>query len=126
ISASFLRLIFVGLWYRLLIATTVSFVVKGGENFMDEQELLDMFIQERIDMLLTKHSKMRPKKSAEEHQRILEAEHFINSLPDEKQVLIQEYIERFSDCLATKEPYLYRHGFMDGVRVSNFLDKSVF
>lgn len=40
---------------------------------MDEQELLDMIIQERIDMLLTNLSKMRPKKSAEEHQRILQA-----------------------------------------------------
>lgn len=55
---------------------------EGGENFIDEQELLDMFIPERIDMLLTKLSKMRPKKSAEEHQRILQAEQFIDSLPD--------------------------------------------
>ncbi|WP_313259245.1 hypothetical protein [Lacrimispora sp.] len=73
---------------------------------MDEQELLDMFIQERIDMLLTKLSKMHPKRSPEEHERILQAERFIDSLPDKNREMIQEYIERFSDCLATEEPYL--------------------
>jgi ribonucleotide reductase alpha subunit len=97
--------------------------LKGGEFFMDEQELLDMFIQERIDMLLTKLSKMRHKKSAEEQKRILQTEYFINSLPDKNRELIQEYIERFSDCLATEEPYLYQQGFMDGVRVLNLLGK---
>ncbi|WP_313585048.1 hypothetical protein [Lacrimispora sp.] len=90
---------------------------------MDEQKLLDMFIQERIDMLLTKLSKMCPKKSAEKHERILQAEQFIDSLPDENRELIQEYIERFSDCLATEEPYLYRQGFMDGIKVFNLLRK---
>ena len=74
-------------------------------------------------MLLTKLNKMRPKKPTEEHQRILQAEHFIDSLPNKNRELIQEYIERFSDCLATEEPYLYRQGFMDGVRVSNLLGK---
>ena len=90
---------------------------------MTEQELLDMFIQERIDILLTKLSKIRPKKSTEEHERILQAECFIDSLPDNQWELIQEYIERFSDCLATEEPYLYRRGFMDGVRILNLLGK---
>lgn len=90
---------------------------------MDEQELLDMFNQERIDMLLTKLSKMRPKKSVEEHQLILQAEQFIDSLPDKNREMLQEYIERFSDCLATEEPYLYRQEFMDRVRVFNLLGK---
>ena len=103
--------------------TTLSYVVEGGENYMDEQELLDMFIQERIDMLLTKLSKMHPKKSAEEHERILQAECFIDSLPDKEKELVQNYIEQFSDSLATEEPYLYRQGFMDGVRVLNLLGK---
>ena len=51
---------------------------------MDEQELLDMFIQVRIDMLLIKLSKIRPKKSVEEHQRILQAEQFIDNLPEKE------------------------------------------
>ncbi len=88
---------------------------------MTEQELLDMFIQERIDMLLTKLNEKRPNKSSKEHQRILQAEHFIDTLPQENRELIQDYIERFSDCLALEEPYLYQQGFMDGVRVFNFL-----
>lgn len=39
---------------------------------MNEQELLDMFIQERIDMLLTKFNKTRPTKSDKEHQRVID------------------------------------------------------
>lgn len=82
-----------------------------------------MFIQERIDMLLSKLSKMRPKKSAEEHECILQAERFIDSFPENHRELIENYIERFSDCLATEEPYLYRQGFLDGVRVLNLLGR---
>lgn len=88
---------------------------------MTEQELLDMFIQERIDMLLTKFNKNRTDKLEKEHQCILQAEHFIDSLPDKERELIQEHIERFSDCLASEEPYLYQQGFMDGVKILNFL-----
>lgn len=88
---------------------------------MTEQELLDMFIQERIDMLLTKLMKQKPRKSPEEQHRILQAECLIDNLPEEDRTLVREYIERFSDCLALEEPFLYQQGFMDGVRVMNFL-----
>ena len=94
---------------------------KGGENLMTEQELIDMFIQERINMLLAKLSKSRPDESPEEHDRILQAEYFIKDLPNENRELVENYIEQFTDWLAEEEPYLYQQGFMDGVRVLNFL-----
>ena len=51
---------------------------------MPEQELLDMFIQERINMLLNNLNKTRPKKTPEENERILQSEQIINNLSDEK------------------------------------------
>jgi hypothetical protein len=38
---------------------------------MKEDELLDIFIQERINMLLSNLNKTRPKKMPEENERIL-------------------------------------------------------
>jgi len=52
---------------------------------MTEQELLDMFIQERINMLLSNLSKNRPKKTSEENERILQAEKIIDKLSDENE-----------------------------------------
>lgn len=88
---------------------------------MTEQELLDMFTQERINTLLAKLSKSRPEKSPQEHKRVLQAEYFIQNLPDENRELVEHYIERFTDWLAEEEPYLYQQGFLDGVKVLNFL-----
>jgi len=90
---------------------------------MDKQELLDMFIQEQINVLLATLSKSRPGKTHEENERVLQAERFIDTLPDRAGELVQSYIERFTDWLADEEPYLYRQGFMDGVRVLNLLGK---
>jgi len=60
-------------------------------------------------------------KSPEEHNRVLQAECLIDKLPEEERALLQEYIERFSDCLTLEEPFLYQQGFIDGVRVMNVL-----
>jgi len=70
---------------------------KGGEIFMTEQELLDLFIQERIDMLLSTLCKTRTNKSPDEHERILQAEDFIQNMHEQKRELVENYIERFTD-----------------------------
>ena len=90
---------------------------------MTEQELLDMFIQERINMLLSNLNKTRPKKTPEENERILQAEQIIDNLPDEKRELVQIYIDNFTDLFASNEPYLYQQGFIDGMRTTNFFAK---
>jgi len=90
---------------------------------MPEQELLDMFIQERINMLLNNLNKTRPKKTPEENERILQSEQIINNLSDEKRELVQNYIDNFTDLFAANEPYLYRQGFIDGIRTMNFRTK---
>lgn len=84
---------------------------------MTEQELLDMLIQERINVLLATLNKTRPEKIPDENEQIFQATHFIDNLPDDKRELIEVYIEQFID----EEPFLYWQGFFDGVRVVNLL-----
>jgi len=50
-------------------------------------------------MLLAELNKVRPEKSPEEHECILQAEPFINSLSDKNLELLENYIERFKDWL---------------------------
>lgn len=87
---------------------------------MTEQELLDMFIQERVDMLLNNLSKTRPLKTPEENERILQAEQIIDSLPDKDRELVQDYIDNFTDLFSSSEPYLYQQGFIDGIKVKKY------
>lgn len=87
---------------------------------MTEQELLDMFIQERINMLLSNLNKTRPKKTPEENERMLQAEQIIDNLPDKERKLVQNYIDNFNDLFSSSEPYLYQQGFIDGIKVKNY------
>ena len=89
---------------------------------MTEQELLDMFIQERINMLLSKLNKTRPKKTPEENERILQAEQIIDNFQEDERDLVQNYIDNFTDLFAANEPYLYQQGFIDGIRTMNYLN----
>ena len=88
---------------------------------MTELELPDMFIQERINMLLLSLKKTETTESKEESEQFFQAEVFINMLTQEEQNLIEIYINHFIGTLALEEPYLYRHGFLDGVRVAKLL-----
>jgi len=90
---------------------------------MTEQELLDMFIQERINMLLYNLSKTRPKKTPEENERMIQAEQFIDNLSDRERELVQNYIDNFIDLFAANEPYLYHQGFIDGITVLKYFTK---
>ena len=88
---------------------------------MTEQELLDMFIQERVDMLLNNHSKSTPRKSPKENERILQAEQIISNLSSNDRELVQSYIDNYTDLFASSEPFLYQHGFLDGIRALKFI-----
>lgn len=70
-------------------------------------------------MCYWQHLAEKPNKTSEENERILQAERFIDNLPNHERELIQDYIERFTDWLADEEPYLYRQGFLDGAKVMN-------
>ena len=74
-------------------------------------------------MLLSNLSKIRPKKTSEENECMLQAEQFIDKLPDKKQDLVQNYIDNFTDMFASNEPYLYQQGFIDDIRTANHFNK---
>lgn len=88
-----------------------------------EQGLLDMFIQERINMLIDTLHKNEPDKSQQEEERILQAEIFIENLPHKEKKLIENYIDSHIIQLALEEAFLYRNGFMDGLEVFKYIDK---
>lgn len=90
---------------------------------MSDQELLGMFIQERINMLIDVFHKSQPDKSEQEEERILQAEIFIENLPDKEKKLVENYIDSLISHLASEEAFLYRHGFIDGIKVLKYIIK---
>ncbi|WP_313182117.1 hypothetical protein [Lacrimispora sp.] len=90
---------------------------------MTDQELLGMFIQERINMLIDVFHKSQPDKSEQEEERILQAEIFIENLPDKEKKLVENYIDSLISQLAIEEVFMYQHGFFDGVKVLKYIDK---
>ena len=90
---------------------------------MTEQELLDMFIQERINMLIDALHQNQSIKSEQEEERILQAEIFIENLPDKEKQLVENYIDSLISQLAIKENFLYRHGFIDGIKALKYIRK---
>lgn len=88
---------------------------------MTEQELLDMFIQERINMLIDIFQKKQPDKSKKEDELILQAEIFIYNLPDKEKKLVENYIDSLINQLALEEIFFYQHGFIDGVILKKFI-----
>ena len=90
---------------------------------MTAQELLDMFIQERINMLIDIFYKNQADKSKKEDEQILQAEIFIETLPDKEKELVDNYIDSLIKHLALEETFLYQNGFLDGVKVLKYIDK---
>ncbi|WP_313186940.1 hypothetical protein [Lacrimispora sp.] len=88
---------------------------------MTEQELLDMIVLERISALLATQQK-----SAEEKQKelrlISQAEALIQSLPMSDSQILSQYINYMAEQLAFEEAFLYRHGFIDGIRLGKLFN----
>ena len=90
---------------------------------MTDQELLDMFIQERINMLIDTFHKNQPIKSQQKEEQILQAEIFIETLPDKEKKLVENYINSLISQLALEEAFLYQHGFIDGIKALKYIRK---
>ncbi|MGN6714211.1 hypothetical protein [Anaerocolumna jejuensis] len=90
---------------------------------MTEQELLDMFIQERISMLIDAFHRNQPEKSEQEEKRILQAEIFIDNLPKVEKGVVENYIDSLISQFAVEESFLYRHGFLDGIKALKYIGK---
>ena len=89
---------------------------------MTEQELLDMFIQERINMLIDIFHKNQPNKSKKEDEQILQAEIFIENLQVKEKKLVENHMDSLISQLVLEEALLYRHGFMDGIKILKYVD----
>jgi len=81
---------------------------------MSDQELLETFIQDRIGMLLADYKKSRSEGPAVDSSH---AEAIIDSLPEKDKELVENYINRIIDDLGAHEPFLYKQGFLDGIKV---------
>jgi len=92
-------------------------------SIMTEQELLDIFIQERINMLIDIFHKNQPNKSKKEDEQILQAEIFIETLPDKEKELVDNYIGSLIKHLALEEAFLYQHGIIDGMKILKYINK---
>ena len=90
---------------------------------MTDQELLGMFIQERINMLIDVFHKNEPDKSEQEEERILQAEIFIDNSPSKEKELVQNYIDSLIRQFTLEEAFLYQQGFIDGVRLLKDIGK---
>ena len=91
---------------------------------MTNQELLDKFIQERINMLIDAFDKNKPNKSEQQEEWILQAEIFIKNLPSQNKKLVENYIDSLISQLSLEETFLYQHGFMNGTKILKSIDKS--
>jgi len=92
-------------------------------NIMTEQELLDMFIQERIAMLIEIFHQKQPNQSEKEYKQTLNTEIFIENLPSKEKELVQNHIDSLIRQFTLEEAFLYQHGFMDGMKLLKYIDK---
>ena len=90
---------------------------------MTEQELLDMFTQERVNMLIEVFNQKQLDQPKKECEKILHAEIFIENLPRKEKELVQNYIDSLIRQFALEETFLYQHGFMDGVKMLKHIGK---
>lgn len=88
---------------------------------MTEQELLDMFNQERINMLIDMFHKNQPDKTKMVDEQILQAEVFIKNLPNKEKKLVENYIDSLINQLALEESFLYQHGIIDGLKLTKYI-----
>lgn len=81
---------------------------------MKNDDLLETVILERVRILLTTLEHEQPSKADQEE--IFKAESIIEQLAADDREVIRNYIEKLLDRMALEEPFLYKHGFIDGVR----------
>lgn len=87
---------------------------------MDDNELLDLMVDERVDMYLKKLK--RQEETEAEKENMIKADQFITSLSPEDRKLVDIYIQYFVDSIASHESYLYKCGFIDGIKLMRKID----
>lgn len=88
---------------------------------INEQELLDMIISERIQMLLKPMNSTNADEKKHILQLIDQAEVILKHLPDSDRNTLNQYLCYLMEQMAEEEPCLYTGGFKDGIRVMKFI-----
>lgn len=89
---------------------------------MDEKEMLDMMLSERIDMLLRK---MNPVSKAKERETALLMQHaeiLLKRLPHDDWKILSQYMDHQNDRVADEASYLYSCGITDGIRLMKYIE----
>lgn len=88
---------------------------------MDERELLDLMVTERIDQLYRQKQSLN--KTEPELPFIKKAEAILGQLPKEERDVLNQYMEHQTLQLADLEPYLYSCGVSDGIRIMKYIQQ---
>lgn len=90
---------------------------------MNEKELLDMMVTERIQILVQKmKSAQTPAERESSRLMIDQAEGILKRLSEQEHALVEQYLDSMTDRMADVEPALYTGGFRDGIRVMKFIN----
>ncbi len=90
---------------------------------MNEKELLNMMVTERIQILVQEMKSARTL-AEQENTRLLmdQAEGILKRLSEQEHALMEQYLDSMTDRMADVEPALYTGGFRDGIRVMKFIN----
>lgn len=90
---------------------------------MNEKELLDMMVTERIQILV-REMKSAQTLAERKNTRLLmdQAEGILKRLSEQEHAVMEQYLNSMTDRMADVEPALYTGGFRDGIRVMKFIN----
>lgn len=89
---------------------------------MNEKELLDMMVTERIQILVQEMKSARTPAERETARLLMDhAEGILKRLSEQEHAVIEQYLDSMTDRMADTEPALYTGGFRDGIRVMKFI-----
>ncbi|XBX03635.1 hypothetical protein QMP26_24200 [Enterocloster clostridioformis] len=90
---------------------------------MNEKELLDMMVTERIQILVQELKSARTPTERENSRLLIDqAEGILKRLSEQEHALMEQYLDSMTDRMADVEPALYTGGFRDGIRVMKFIN----
>lgn len=90
---------------------------------MNEKELLDMMVTERIQILVQEMKSARTPAERETARLLMDhAEGILKRLSEQELAVIEQYLDSMTDRMADTEPALYTGGFRDGIRVMKFIN----
>lgn len=90
---------------------------------MSEQELLDMIIQERTQMLFEKLKCSDQESKDAALKTIEQAENIMKQLSKTDRDILEQYINQIMADMAKEETCLYTNGFTDGIRAMKFINQ---